>query len=484
MTMDVAAWQLPATELARKLRLGEVSAVAVMKSALEHIARAEGDLKPFSYVDTDGAMEAAHEADERLANGEKPGPLHGVPVSVKDLLAVAGLPLTYASHCFEHDVAQDDISAVARLRAAGAVLFAKSTTPEFGHKVLTDSPLVGVSRNPWDSTLTCGGSSGGAGIAASMGFGPLHVTSDGAGSGRIPAACCGVVGLKPTWSAVAHESTTDLFGSLTCIGQMARTVEDVVLLFNAMKGPDPRDPWSHGGSALPVSLPQDPIAALDGVRFRFALRTNNDWVHPEVEARVSSAVEGLVDAGAAQVPLPGPFEPDIASALVLMRAYQSARFGPFLEAHGHKMDRTARIGLGPANAPSYERLRDALRARTDIFRDVERQLKDVDVLITPTLAAPPPPVEQQADGPLVVDGIDHGPLRHSWYPYTIPYNATGHPAVSVPCGFTSSGLPVGLQIVGRWHDEARILAIAAALEKLMPTALAWPPRLSGLEEKP
>src|SRR5690606_15276471 len=154
---------------------------------------------------------------------------------------------------------------------------------EFGHKVLTDSPLVGVSRNPWNSALTCGGSSGGAGIAAAMGFGPLHVTSDGAGSARIPAACCGVVGLKPTWGAVAHESTTDLFGSLTCIGQMARNVEDVVLMFNVMKGPDPRDPWSHGGSNEPITLPPDPVADLANVRFRLALRMNNEWLDPEVE---------------------------------------------------------------------------------------------------------------------------------------------------------------------------------------------------------
>lgn len=474
MTREPPIWTLTATRLQARLRTGALSAEAVMAATLEHVARREGDLKAFSHVDAEGAMEAARQADRRLAQGAAPGPLHGIPVSVKDLIGVRGLPLTYASRVFEHDLAEDDVSAVARLRAAGAIPFAKSTTPEFGHKVLTDSPLVGVSRNPWDPALTCGGSSGGAGIAAAMGFGPLHVTSDGAGSGRIPAACCGVVGLKPTWGAVAHEATTDLFGSLTCLGQMARTVADVALLFNAMKGPDPRDPWSHGGSAGPVGLPDDPVAALSGLRFRLALRTNNDWVHPHVEARVRAAVEALAGAGAREVALPGPVRPDIASALVLMRAYQSARFGALIAAEGHRMDRTVRLGLDPANAISYERLRDAQRARTDMFREVERLLDGADVFITPTVAAPPPPVEQQADAPLVVDGVERGPLRQAWYPYTIPYNATGHPAISVPCGFTDAGLPVGIQIAGRWHDEARLLAVAAALEKLMPWADVWP----------
>lgn len=474
--MNEPLWSRSAGDLLPELRSGRLKAETLMQAVLDQVAARNGPVNAFSHVDAGRALAAAREADRDLAAGRPAGPLHGIPFSVKDLLAVEGMPLEYASEAFAGAVSDDDALAVARLRRAGAIPFAKSTTPEFGHKVLTDSPRQGISRNPWNPELSCGGSSGGAAIAAAMGFGPLHVSTDGAGSGRIPASCCGVVGLKPTWSAVPHETTTDLFASLTCIGQMGRTVADVALMFNVMKGPDPRDPWSHGGSAEEVALPASPVAALAGLRLRYAPVTVNRWVDPEVEAAVGAAVGRLVAAGAEQVAMPADIVFDIGSALILMRAYQHARFGSLLAEFGARMDRTARLGLTfQPETQTYQRLAAATRARTDIFRQVERLFDGADIFITPTVAHPALPAGQAADAPLVVEGVDHGPLREAWYPYTIPYNASGHPAISVPCGLSSAGVPIGLQIVGRWHDEARLLAVAAALETLQPWAGLWPP---------
>ena len=474
--MNEPLWSRSAGDLLPELRSGRLKAETLMQAVLDQVAARNGPVNAFSHVDAGRALAAAREADRDLAAGRPAGPLHGIPFSVKDLLAVEGMPLEYASEAFAGAVSDDDALAVARLRRAGAIPFAKSTTPEFGHKVLTDSPRQGISRNPWNPELSCGGSSGGAAIAPAMGFGPLHVSTDGAGSGRIPASCCGVVGLKPTWSAVPHETTTDLFASLTCIGQMGRTVADVALMFNVMKGPDPRDPWSHGGSAEEVALPASPVAALAGLRLRYAPVTVNRWVDPEVEAAVGAAVGRLVAAGAEQVAMPADIVFDIGSALILMRAYQHARFGSLLAEFGARMDRTARLGLTfQPETQTYQRLAAATRARTDIFRQVERLFDGADIFITPTVAHPALPAGQAADAPLVVEGVDHGPLREAWYPYTIPYNASGHPAISVPCGLSSAGVPIGLQIVGRWHDEARLLAVAAALETLQPWAGLWPP---------
>ncbi len=473
--MSRPLWMLSVGDLQPRLRSGALKAEDLMTSVLDHVEKTGAEVNAFAHVARDAALAAARRADRDREAGKPCGPLHGIPFSVKDLLAVEGMPLENASEAFAGEIAETDAEGVRRLRAAGAIPFAKSTTPEFGHKVLTDSPRHGVSRNPYDLTRSCGGSSGGAGIATAMGFGPIHVSTDGAGSGRIPASCCGVVGLKPTWSAVPHETTTDVFGSLTCIGQMGRTVADVTAMFNAMKGPDPRDPWSHGGSPEPVALPSAPIAALRGLRIRYLPRTVNAWLDPEVEAGVGDGVERLVRAGATLLPTAFEATFDIGSALVLMRAYQAARFGHLLALFGDRMDRTARLSLTPQpELHTYDRLKDAARARTDIFRSVEALLADVDVVITPTVSTPTLPVEQQADGPLVVDGVDRGPLRQSWYPYTILFNASGHPAISVPAGVSAAGLPIGMQIFGRWHDEGRLLSVAAALEALKPWADHWP----------
>lgn len=464
-----------AAELLPELQAGTLKAATLMRAVLERIKRLDGQTNGIAHMNPDAAMAEAEARDAALARGDAPGALQGLPVTVKDLLAVRGLPLEMGSFAYEGVIADDDAEAIARLRRAGAIPFAKTTTPEFGHKVLTDCPTQGISRNPWDLSRSCGGSSGGAGIGAAMGFGPLHVTSDGAGSGRIPASACGVAGIKTTWGTIPHETTTDIFGSFTCIGVMARSIPDLVLGLNSMKGPDRRDPWSHGGSATPITLPDDPLAALKGLRLRVMMRIVNDWVDPDVEAAVKAAVAALIDAGAVDAGMIDAPMHDLDNALIYMRAYQYARFGHLLKEHGARMDRTARLSLTPGAQHSYDALAMALRARTGIFHEVERQFDGADIYITPTVTTPSLAAGHQQDDPLVVDGVEHGPLRSAWYPYTVLQNASGHPAMSVPVGMSSKGIPIGMQIVGPWHSEARLLAVAAAIERLMPWAGRWPP---------
>lgn len=466
---------MSATELLPRLKSGEIKSATLMRAVLDRVNRLDGKTNGITHVDPDLAMAEAEARDAALSAGEAPSALHGIPVSVKDLLKVKGLPIEMASYAFEGEIADDDAAGIARLRRAGAIPFAKSATPEFGHKVLTDSPINGVSRNPWDPSRSCGGSSGGTGIATSMGFGPIHVSTDGAGSGRIPASACGVAGLKPTWSAIPHETTPDIFGSLTVIGVMARTVPDLVLGFNAMKGPDRRDPMSLGSRADPVRLPADPRSALKGLRVRVVMRTVNDWLDPEVEAAVLEAAGLLKDSGVRDVGLIDNPVHDINNALIFMRGYQYARFGHLVKTHGEKLDRTAKMSLSANPSLTYESLAMSMRARTDIFHEIERQFDGADIYITPTVTTPSLAADQKQDDPLIVDGVDHGPLREAWYPYTVPQNVSGHPAISVPVGMSSKGIPIGMQIVGPWHSEERLLTIAAAIEAMLPWAGRWPP---------
>lgn len=467
-------WRRPATELAAAIRDRQLTSRELVSATLDRIDRLNGDTNAFALIDAGGALKAADAADAATARGDRLGPLHGLPVTVKDLVPTAGMRTALASYVFADNVPTRDAEAVARIRRAGGIILGKTTTPEMGHKVLTDSPMHGITRNPWALDRTCGGSSGGAAVGVAMGFGPLAVSTDGAGSGRIPAACCGIVGLKPTIGSVPHEATPDLFGNLTCLGSMARTVEDAVLLHNVMAGPDPRDPWSLAGSQTPLELAEDRLGVLKGLKIRWMPRTVNDYLDPDIEARTDQAVRTMIDAGALLVDEPESLDWGLDDALVLMRAYQAARSGHVLAKWRDRMDPTMVAALEEGLTQDAGTLQKALLARTELHRRVQAIFEHADVLVTPTVAAPPPPVTQRADEPLVVNGKPVGSLRRAWYCYTIPFNPSGNPAISIPCGSTRDGLPVGLQVVGPWHAEQRLVAVAAALQALMPWQGNWP----------
>jgi len=479
--MTTPLWTMPATALAAEIAAGRLSAAEAMRAVLDHIAARNDAVNAFATLDPEGAMAAAARSDTRRAGGEAPaGPLDGVPVTVKDLLATAGMETAMGSRAFAGRVPDADAEAVARLRRAGAIVIGKTTTPEFGHKVLTDSPRHGVTRNPWVPDRSPGGSSGGAAAAVATGFGPVAVTTDGAGSGRIPASCCGVVGLKPTHGTIPHETHTDLFGGLTCIGTMARTVADVALVHNLMAGPHPGDPWSLAGKGG-VRLPADPLAGLRGLRLRYLARMGNDWLDPEVAAPCSAMLDRLADAGARIGDEAADLDWGLTAGRRLMRAYQAARFGPLLERHGGLLDPGVVAGIREGQALTPAWILAALADRSRLYRDVQGLFAGCDLLVTPVVSTPALPAGQQAEEPLVTGGIARGPLREAWYPYTIPFNLTGNPALSVPVGVAASGLPVGLQLVAPWHGEDRLVTVAAAIEALQPWADRWPPAAFGTE---
>lgn len=467
-------WKLPAHALATSIRNREVSSRELVQVLVERIERLNKHINAFALIDSEGALEAADAADAANARGDHWGPLHGIPVTVKDLVPTAGMRTAFGSHVFSENVPEKDAEAVSRLRNAGAIILGKTTTPEFGHKVLTDSPLHGITRNPWSLEHTSGGSSGGAAAGVAMGFGQLALSTDGAGSGRIPAACCGIVGLKPTMGAVPHETAPDLFGSLTCIGPMGRTVEDVVLLYNAMHGPDNRDPWSLAGSTAPLALPEDRLSPLKDLRVRWMSHTVNAYIDPQTKALCTQAVQKMEEAGAHLVDSPLDIDWGLETALTLMRGNQAARFGHLLKQWREMMDPTMVLAVEEGLAQGVGSLQQALQKRTALFHEIQAVFDDADVLVTPTVATPALPAKQRADEPLAIDGKSVGSLRNSWYCYTIPFNPSGNPAISIPCGYSDNGLPVGLQIVAPWHAEQRLVSIAGALSELMPWNHSWP----------
>src|SRR5690606_26353438 len=376
-------WQLPATALARKIREKEISSREVVSSLLSRIDRLNPAVNAFALIDREQAIADAEKADTATIRGDVLGPLHGLPVTVKDLLPTRGLRTAYGSRAFADNIPDQDTEAVARVRAAGGIVLGKTTTPELGHKVMTDSPLHGLTRNPWALERSPGGSSGGAAAAVAMGFGPLAVATDGAGSRRIPASCCGVVGLKPTVGAIPHETTTDLFGSLSVIGPMTRTVDDLALLFNVMAGPDARDPWSYGGSFSPLTLAEDPVAALKGLRIRWMPRTINSYLDPDTERLTTAVVNRLCDNGAEVVDGPEITDWGLDIGGALMRAYQTYRHGDLLEEWRDQMDPTVVAILDGGRVQEIAALRAALSRRTDLFRRVQSLFDHCDVLITP-----------------------------------------------------------------------------------------------------
>ncbi|HSH08399.1 MAG TPA: amidase [Burkholderiales bacterium] len=472
--MSAALWQQPAHALARLVATRQVSPVELTKGVLERIDRLQPTLNAFITVCHDAALDAARRAEQAVMDGERLGLLHGVPYAVKDLVNTAGVRTTFGSLVYEHNVPDEDAVAAARMKAAGGILLGKTTTPEFGHKSLTDAPLFGRSCNPWDRSRSCGGSSGGAAAAVAAGLGPLGIATDGGGSTRIPAACCGLVGLKQTLGTVPHSQVQDAFGNYTYVTPLSRTVMDTALQLAAMAGADPSDPWSIG------LAPQDFAAAaraegdLEGRRILWSLTLGNTAVARDVRTAFEAALRRFAELGAELVELSEAVPQMEPIWRVINHASWRARFGALIRDHGARMSpsllRQVEVGA-QWSAVDYQR---AMFERTALFRRVQGWLEKNDVLLTPTLARTALPVEQDPFEPIEIDGTVVGELRGNLFPYTLPFNITGHPAMTVPCGFGADGLPIGLQIVGRLHDEPTLLRIGALYEASEGWTERWP----------
>lgn len=466
----VTTADLSATELLAGYRSGEISPVQATRDALERIEAHDGAVNAFCLVDPDSALSQAKDSEARWQAGEPVGPLDGVPTSIKDMLLTIGWPTRRGSTTTSPDGPFEvDGPPVARVRAAGAVLIGKNTTPELAWKGVTDSPLTGVTTNPWDPTRTAGGSSGGSASAVGLGMGPLSLGTDAGGSVRIPAAFTGTVAHKPTYGRIAHYPGS-AFGTLAHVGPMTRTVEDAALLYDVVAQPDTRDPWVFD---VPRESAVERLAGgAAGLRIAFSPTLGFVDVDPEVAALVAEAVAVFARELGATVE---NADPGFADPIEPFHTLWFAAAAKSLEPIGAE----ARKAMDPALVEIAEQgarvsaldYLGAMAVRNELGTLMGAFHSEYDLLLTPTL-----PITAFEGGREVPEGW-HDPRWTSWTPFTYPFNMTQQPATSVPCGFTSAGLPVGLQVVGPRHTDATVLAAAHAYQRATTHHLRRPPLL-------
>ena len=439
----------------RALRDGRVTSVGLTEALLERIGRHDGELKVFVHLTANAALKAAAAADRKLAAGDDLGPLHGIPIGVKDLYDTAGIPTTACSRVRADHVPAEDAATVARLRQAGAIILGKVSTHEFAFGF--DAPPT---RNPWDTGCTPSGSSGGSGAGLAAGFFFGATGSDTGGSIRAPSAACGVSGIKPTYGRVSRHGVAVLSWSLDHAGPMARTVADLVPLLQVMAGRDRRDP-----TTLDVPVPNYAEALTGDLRGLTVGVPRNyffDRLLSEIDTGVRLAVEELGRAGAriVEVDIPG-LEHVVEVFLSIVQpeaaAYHLQNFRRAPECYGDDV----RQLLGQGNLVAATTYIHALRARTALSESFAQVFDRVDALVAPGLPVTAPKIGQQ--------GYDWGDRTESVFGaharFNCPTNLTGLPSTSAPCGFARDGLPIGFQIIGRPFDEATTLRIADAYQR-------------------
>ncbi|MBI2527745.1 MAG: amidase [Candidatus Rokubacteria bacterium] len=468
----------PATELARLFRARKTSPLEVMQATLARIDAVNPTLNAYVTVVREQALQAARRATTALGRkGAALPPLHGVPVSIKDLTPTRGIRTTWGSKIYEHHVPEEDALIVQRLKAAGAIVVGKTNTPEFGAGGNTFNAVFGATRNPWNPALTCGGSSGGAAVALATGMGPLAQGSDLGGSLRIPAAFCGVVGFRTTPGLIPKYPVELAWDSLSVTGPMARTVADTALMLSVIAGPDDRAPLSYDVEARRF-LRAVKAPSIRG--WRVAWTPDLDGLVP-VDAEVAAVAAGATRpfrALGARVQAACPDFGEVNDivlgtrglTMVAMHADKLPEWRDEMQ-KGLVWNIEQGLKLAPRDIARAEKARTALWYRVRAFMETH------DLLILPTVAVPPFPVEKPY--PTEINGK---PLDNytQWFFLTYGITVTGLPVISVPCGFTRSGLPVGLQIVGRRRQEAMVLRAAAAFEAACPWADRIPPAVPAL----
>jgi amidase len=450
---------LTATEVARLIRAKEISAREVMVAHLDQVQRVNPKVNAVVTLVAEQALARAAEADEALARGADVVPLHGLPVAHKDMALTKGIRTTFGSPIFRDFVPDQDALIVERLRQAGAITIGKTNTPEFGAGSQTYNEVFGETLNPYETTKTCGGSSGGAAVALACGMVPLADGSDMGGSLRNPANFCNVVGFRPSPGRVPVHPARDAWATLDVQGPMARTVEDVALMLRAIAGPDPRSPIAinEPGDAFSRPLRRD----LRGVRVAWSRDLGGLPVDPAVTAVIDAQRHVFESLGCAI----DDAEPDFSDADEIFKTLRAWTFeltlGGLLKDHRHQMKETVVWNIEHGQRLTAHDLGRAQARRTALFHRVAAFMETYEFLVCPVNQVPPFPVEQryveEIAGVKMETYID-------WMESCYYITAVGLPAISVPCGFTPDGLPVGVQIVGRHHDDFGVLQLAHAFE--------------------
>lgn len=465
---------MSATALREQIRRRAVSPVDVTRAVLDRAERLQPELNCFITICRDEALAQARAAEQSLIRGDSPGLLHGIPYTCKDIVNTRGVRTTFGSRLFEHNVPEQDAEAIARLRRQGAILVGKTTTSEFGAKCLTDAPLFGRTRNAWSARHTSGGSSGGAAVAVAAGIAPLAVATDGGGSTRIPASCNGVVGLKQSNGVVPHSQVDDVFGNLTYVTPMTRDVADTALMLQAMAGEDQSDPWSLGTVVPDYLQAARPEGDLRGKRVLFCAAPQGRPLAAEVAVAFDQSLVHLKNLGAELVEMPS----DRFNVEPLWRTINHtvwrARFSDMAQQHPELLSPSLLQQLALVSDVSGVDYLRAMFERTQLFRHVQSLLRENDFMAMPTLARTALPIDQDLFGTIEIDGRIYPEVRANWFPWTMPFNLTGHPAITLPCGFATDGLPIGIQFVGRFRREPDLLRLASLFEASQGLLTRWP----------
>ena len=481
---DNAICRMDAVSLAKRIRSKELSATEVTEAVLRRMEVLEPHIHAFCTPTPDVARAAAKAVDAQIAKGEPIGPLAGVPIGIKDLVATKGIKTVMGSKLYEEFIPDEDDIVVERLKAAGAVIIGKTNVPEFGYSGVGHNPVFETTRNPWNLAMTSGGSSAGSGASVATGVAPFAIGSDGGGSVRIPSAHCGLYGIKASMGRVAlypgcrdeRYPGVSSWETLEHIGPMSRTVADSALMLSVIAGPDPRDRYSIPAADFDYLEAAQP-SSLKGLRIAYS----EDWgyaaVDPEVRRVVSEAVAVFERELGCHVERANPgWRSDAGATFWTLVAADTDLTGmrKLIAGREHEISpHLVDLVMKPWTGADFT---DAHTQRKAICNTMWRFMSNYDLLITPTLAVPPFPVHMQ--GPEIIEG--RMGKNADWLCFTFPANLTGQPAASIPAGFTKDGLPVGLQIIGRHLDDRTVLRASAAFEQARPWAHKWPALLDQL----
>ncbi len=453
-------------QAAEELRSGLITPTELLAEALERIDQLDGDIQAFVTVMRDQAYEEAEKAENEQRTGLFRGPLHGIPIGVKDIVAVKDVRMTAGSKVLVDYVPQEDATVVEQLRRAGAVIIGKTNTHEFAYGTYTPS-----TRNPWNLARIAGGSSGGSAAAVAAGMCPGAIGSDTGGSIRIPSACCGITGLKPTYGRVSTYGVIPLSWSLDHVGPMGHNAEDCAILFDAIARYDPRDPNSVSGppGAASITLIGGPEGrgplSLQGIKLGIPPETFVSPLDPEVRAAWRAALLVLQEEGAEMIDVDVPSPP--------LKMYRTIQMPEASLAHMERdwltdsleaySERTRSLLLQGQTIPAVDYLRAQQQRRT-FSSNLRATMQRVNALVLPTIPMPAIPIEL-ADQDIQIDGVtQNATVAH--LRLNMPFNLAGLPTISLPCGFTAGGLPIGLQLVGKPFEESMILRIAHAYQQL------------------
>ncbi len=435
---------------------------------LSRIEASQASLNAFAYIAEQQALARADALDQEGNSANRA--LYGEPVSVKDIINTVDMPTQWGSALMQGQTPPADAVAVQRLRAAGAVIVGKTTTSEFAYKLLTDSISNGVTRNPWNTEYTPGGSSGGAAASVAAGLTEFALATDAGASTRLPAACCGILGLKPTLGVIPHNQVPDGFNNFIHIGLMANSAQVLARYLDVLAGPHPSDPHSLGVAApRAVEALQTPLQ-VKGLRIGWVPLAGNKKLDPEVEAACQARLQQLRQAGATVEVIEQKIDNPGQPWKVLQQANWAGRWFAKLDEVRARIEPGFAQGIAEGGATTGPQLMSAIQKRTEIFRMVQGWFGKFDLIASPTMSAPPVLATHKVDEPLVIEGETLGDLREEWIPYLNLFNLSSHPAINIPAGLSAKGLPLGMQFVAPWYADAQLLKLAAWLQETHP----WP----------